>query len=75
MTTEQIDFVKRAFRMLASELNEDEMLSAGIGICSGIVGAKTNDETGRNVSEHLLAYLHGIIDSYRKETENGGQNL
>lgn len=75
MTTEQIDFVKRAFKMLASELNEDEMLSAGISICSGIVGAKTDDETARDVSQHLIAYLYGIINAYKDASKAiGGTN-
>ena len=75
MTAEQIDFVKRAYWLLADGLDDDEMISAGAAICAGIVERHTDMETAKDIHERIIMYCKATIVSFASEKEADGQKI
>lgn len=56
--------IHEAFALLIRNLNNDELVEAGIAISCGIVERLTDVPTAQDARDHVRAYIWGIIDAY-----------
>ena len=74
MTAEQIDFVKRAYWLLANGLDDEEMIMAGAAICAGIVEQNTDVKTAEDIRDRIIMYCRSTIAAFKsaqEETDHG----
>ena len=60
----KLQSVHDAFSLLLHNLNDDELVEAGIAISCGIVERLTDIQTAQDTRDHVRAYIWGIIDAY-----------
>ena len=72
--SEKIEHVHDAFWILANNLDDNEMVEAGLVISGCIMERLTDAQTARDARDHIRSYIWGIIDAYidgKMEVENG----